>query len=145
MRCPKCGSNHTQFVSNTKTTGPSIVDGCCGWILFGPVGLLCSFCGTDSETEEYWICHSCGTKFQEGEYEAKLRNKTDNVVRLKQEIALLESNLEGKPQNWKALLQEAKQNYENAEQYYKEKEDVFVQSSDFLKFMRKLKLKGDNL
>ena len=112
MKCPKCGSEKTHYVANTKSTGPSFVDGCCGWILLGPVGLLCSFCGMGSETEEYWICDNCGSKFQAGEYESKLQGKEQEVQRLKRNIKDLEKALENKPEDLEEKLKIAKEEYE---------------------------------
>lgn len=65
MKCPKCGSEHVQFVTSTETTGFSGSNSCCGFLLMGPIGLLCGLCGSGySTTSEYWVCHECGTKFQ---------------------------------------------------------------------------------
>lgn len=63
MRCPRCGSDNIQYVSNVRDNGPSFSKGCCGWILFGPVGLLCSLCGNGQTREEFWVCRNCGKKF----------------------------------------------------------------------------------
>ena len=68
MKCPKCESEKCQYVSTTKTknTGFGFDNACCGWLLLGPIGILCGLCGMGSETEEneYWICQNCGQKFQ---------------------------------------------------------------------------------
>jgi hypothetical protein len=66
MICPKCGGENCHFVSHTKTTSGSFCDGCCGFLIFGPIGILCGLCDSSSSTKEYWVCDSCGTKFQKG-------------------------------------------------------------------------------
>lgn len=68
MNCPKCGSNNCNFVSNTYTKNGSFCDACCGFSLFGPIGILCGFCGYGSSTKEYWVCNNCGSKFNHGGY-----------------------------------------------------------------------------
>ena len=49
--------------------GYGVEKGCCGWILFGPLGLLCGLCGTgvksQTQTKTYWMCRSCGNKFRD--------------------------------------------------------------------------------
>lgn len=64
MICPKCGSNNCHYVTKTHTSRGSFCDGCCGFILFGPIGILCGLCDSDSSTKEYWVCENCGSKFQ---------------------------------------------------------------------------------
>ncbi len=68
MRCPKCGSDTCQIITETTTTGKdfSAGKGCCGYILLGPVGLLCGICGEGKQTnsKSYWICSHCGRKFR---------------------------------------------------------------------------------
>lgn len=69
MKCPKCGGTNchltvSQVTSHSK--GYGFGKGCCGYILMGPLGLLCGLCGgtsTTSETTELWVCDSCGAKF----------------------------------------------------------------------------------
>ena len=68
MQCPKCGANNSQIINEVSTTGKdySVGNGCCGWILFGPVGLLCGLCGTGKKThnKQYWVCNECGNKWK---------------------------------------------------------------------------------
>lgn len=69
MRCPNCGSDQCQIVADTQveTKGYGAGKGCCGFIIFGWVGLLCGLCGsgkTKSTTQHYWVCHNCGNKFR---------------------------------------------------------------------------------
>jgi hypothetical protein len=49
--------------------------GCCGWILLGPIGFLCGFCGrrvrSSSKTRLFWLCKSCGHKFRNADDEFK--------------------------------------------------------------------------
>lgn len=75
--CPKCKSRNLQIVTNTeyssetKGGGYSASKGCCGYILAGPIGLLCGACGNKSKTTvtskstTVWTCLDCGNKFRD--------------------------------------------------------------------------------
>ena len=65
MKCPKCGADNAQFISNTTGGGISTTRSCCGYIVFGPIGLLCGACGKGTTTKEFWICNSCGHRFSD--------------------------------------------------------------------------------
>lgn len=67
IRCPKCGSDRVQYVASTDYKKGSVSKGCCGYIIFGPIGLLCGLCGSGSTTKKYWVCHNCGCEFQKGD------------------------------------------------------------------------------
>lgn len=77
MKCPNCGSEHVQFATHTKSKSFSLSDSCCGFILLGPLGILCGLCGASSSTKEFWICHDCGHKFST----EKGREHLDNLRR----------------------------------------------------------------
>jgi hypothetical protein len=68
MRCPKCGSENCQIITDMHTEGKdfSASKGCCGWLLAGPIGVLCGFCtdGKRTYTDSYWVCNSCGKKWK---------------------------------------------------------------------------------
>ena len=67
MRCNRCGSENCQVINETKTTGSdySASKGCCGWILFGPLGLLCGLLNSKKTTNQsYWVCNNCGNKWR---------------------------------------------------------------------------------
>lgn len=73
MRCPKCGNDQCQIITTTNTEshtqGYGFGKGCCGYIVFGPIGWLCGLCGmgkgrTISTTAMYWVCPHCGKKFR---------------------------------------------------------------------------------
>ena len=80
FHCPKCkGTNlqtqtHTDFSQNVDVSqkGYSGGKGCLGYILFGPLGLLCGSCGqkqevkteTSQTSKSYWVCSDCGHKFR---------------------------------------------------------------------------------
>lgn len=54
MRCPKCGDNNCQIINETTTKGKdfSVFDAICGYIILGPIGLLCGACGNDKEVKK---------------------------------------------------------------------------------------------
>lgn len=75
LRCPNCQSWDVLPVTETKTDvsggGYGFGKGCCGWILLGPLGLLCGMCGSkvksQSHTTVFWVCRDCGHKFRRPE------------------------------------------------------------------------------
>lgn len=71
LKCPKCGSENLQFVHETTKQGFDPKAACCGYIaLGGPLGFLCGACGmNDTDTDEFWVCKSCGKKFTQYEIE----------------------------------------------------------------------------
>ncbi len=75
MKCPKCGSERIQFGTNTSGGGFSFSDACCGSIILGPLGVLCGACGSDTKTEEFWICQGCGNKFSNSEGQRNQRKE----------------------------------------------------------------------
>lgn len=65
IKCPKCGSDSITLVSNTEKRGFKSSDACCGYMILGPLGLLCGSIGSNkTSTSEYWVCGSCGNHFQ---------------------------------------------------------------------------------
>ena len=75
IRCPKCHSDSVQFVHETQKKGFRANDSCCGYILFGPLGLLCGAFGmNDTSTTEFWICSKCGTKFDNKDSKTPMQN-----------------------------------------------------------------------
>ena len=74
--CPRCGSKHLQQVTTTNTNvqtrggGYSTGKGCLGWLLLGPLGLLCGTGGKKQETtvqtttQTMWHCLDCGNQFK---------------------------------------------------------------------------------
>lgn len=66
VHCPRCGSRNCFMTIDSKTkTSSGFWDACCGYILLGPIGLLCGVCGRDTttKTKSYWKCGNCGEKF----------------------------------------------------------------------------------
>lgn len=67
-RCPRCGGYNCHPITDSTTTGKdfSAGNGCCGYLLFGPIGLLCGLCGADKKTvtKSYWVCPNCNNKFR---------------------------------------------------------------------------------
>ena len=68
FRCPRCGSHDILPVSEVSTTGKDFKagDACCGFLMCGPLGLLCGATGKGKQTttNTYWMCKGCGNKFQ---------------------------------------------------------------------------------
>jgi DNA-directed RNA polymerase subunit RPC12/RpoP len=61
VRCPRCNSTDVHFV----TKSDSDFDGsnaCCGYILFGPIGLLCGLTG-NKENKTVRKCMNCNHEF----------------------------------------------------------------------------------
>ena len=81
MKCPNCSSENTQVHYEVEKQGFSGGKGCCGWLILGPIGLLCGLCGKDNvkSEEKYWVCNNCGCKFNEAEANQgeKCRNRDD--------------------------------------------------------------------
>ena len=65
MCCPNCGSYNMQVLQETKTSGKDFsgARGCCGYILLGPLGILCGSCGKGKQTmtDSFWLCNQCGS------------------------------------------------------------------------------------
>ncbi len=68
LHCPRCGSHDILPVSEVSTKGKDFnaSDACCGFLLCGPLGLLCGATGKGKQTTTttYWMCKGCGNKFQ---------------------------------------------------------------------------------
>ena len=73
--CPQCGSKDIQVTTETHTSssggGYSGGKGCLGFVLFGPLGLLCGSCGqkqqTTVSTTTSMVCTKCGKQFKNPE------------------------------------------------------------------------------
>lgn len=71
IHCPKCKSERiiskTQTSTTTKSSGYKSGLGCLGWLLWGPLGLLCGLCGMGSKTtvknSNCFVCQDCGKEF----------------------------------------------------------------------------------
>lgn len=71
QECPHCGSNDTQIIqkniTDVKTKGYNVGNGCCGLCLLGPFGLLCGMIGTGTKVktsnETWWHCKNCGQQY----------------------------------------------------------------------------------
>ena len=68
LHCPRCGNYDIIPVSEVSTQGKDFnaSDACCGYLLCGPLGLLCGATGKGKQTTTttYWMCKGCGNKFQ---------------------------------------------------------------------------------
>lgn len=134
MKCPNCGSEHIQYATKTSGGGFSFGNSCCGYILLGPLGLLCGACGSGTHTEEFWICQDCGTKFsnwsaqqrQSQENAARIKREQDEAkfLRYKDELSAIQST-EGDYQTIRSRAQEMNQRKDRA----KEAEDAFLKKA----------------
>lgn len=103
MKCPSCGSENCQFVTSSETHSKSFGagDACCGFLLFGPIGILCGLCGAESYTEskEYWICHQCGKKFSAKE----ATRQQSNNIKLNFYTELVDQEIRDLNPKWKKI------------------------------------------
>ena len=62
VRCPNCGSTNVEFVTYQSSSNFDAGDACCGYLLCGPIGLLC---GAKDKTEAKTVrkCKKCGQEF----------------------------------------------------------------------------------
>jgi hypothetical protein len=60
--CPKCGSDNIHFVTIQSSQNFDKSDACCGYLLCGPLGLLC---GVKDKTQRKTIrkCMMCNNEF----------------------------------------------------------------------------------
>ena len=77
LHCPKCKSTDLQCMVSNQTTvsstggGYGVGKGCLGYLLLGPLGLLCGACGSkqkitsENHQSTFWACKSCGEKFRD--------------------------------------------------------------------------------
>ncbi len=68
MRCPRCGSYAIERIIRTDTTekGFGFFKACCGYLIFGCIGILCGLCGAGKRrtfTTTSFICRDCGHRF----------------------------------------------------------------------------------
>ena len=92
MKCPKCGSENVQYATKTSGGGFSAGDSCLGYLLLGPLGLLCGACGSGTTTEEFWVCRDCGNRFSVREGKRQVRrekNTAECYERSRAELAAL--------------------------------------------------------
>lgn len=72
MVCPCCGSDRVQITTEAITTTAgkdfSASKGCLGYLLLGPLGVLCGACGPGKQAtttnSSVWICTVCGERFR---------------------------------------------------------------------------------
>jgi DNA-directed RNA polymerase subunit M/transcription elongation factor TFIIS len=62
IKCPSCGSSKIQFLTINESNEYNTPNACCGFLLFGPLGLLCGLTGknTSRTTRK---CINCGYEF----------------------------------------------------------------------------------
>ena len=68
MICPNCGGQNCHIINEVHESGRDYYGGrgCLGYLIFGPIGLLCGLCGKGRETRNtnYWVCNNCGNKWK---------------------------------------------------------------------------------
>ena len=139
MKCPKCGSEKIQFGSSTSGGGFSFSNSCCGYIMLGPLGLLCGACGSGTSTEEFWICQDCGNKFSNrvGKKEQEKEEAKQKQKKLNEEAAY-QDYLECKQMKAQAVekygsIQEIYQQYYAAQTQKNETQKIY--DAEFEKFI----------
>lgn len=60
--CPKCGSENIHFVTVQEGSGFDRGNACCGYLLCGPLGLLCGV-KDDKQIKTVRKCMKCGQEF----------------------------------------------------------------------------------
>jgi len=62
IKCPSCGSSKIQFITVNESGEYNTPNACCGFLLFGPIGLLCGLTNKNiSKTTRK--CINCGYEF----------------------------------------------------------------------------------
>lgn len=90
MICPKCKGENCTIISETNSQGYDFLNGCCCYMILGPLGLLCGACGMGSTSTNYWVCNDCGNKFQLNDKQVE---KVSDEIKLKREIESYPLNL----------------------------------------------------
>lgn len=88
--CPHCGNRDIQATTETNTTTKgsnfSAGKGCLGYLLFGPLGILCGLCGSHQQTVStnttYWHCSKCGKKFRNPDENIEDYEKQKNTFKI---------------------------------------------------------------
>ena len=100
IHCPNCHCTDFTVVSETITSntstggGYSGGKGCVGFLLFGPLGLLCGSCGnkqkitTTNTTKNFFLCSNCGNKFRVPDELKTEIEQTDKSVNMFKIIAI---------------------------------------------------------
>jgi len=57
IRCPRCGSPSVSL----ENKGYDVGSGCCGYALFGPIGMLC---GMIDAYNTHKVCLNCGKRWK---------------------------------------------------------------------------------
>lgn len=61
VRCPRCGSTNIHFITSQGGQRIDKQDACCGYLLCGPLGLLCGV--KDQDTSTVRKCMNCNHEF----------------------------------------------------------------------------------
>jgi len=79
--CIKCGSaNVTPFNSANTKSGFSFLEACCGFILLGPLGVLCGMNSKiKTSNQTHWMCQVCGNQFRDPT--ELLKEKRSNMMK----------------------------------------------------------------
>lgn len=119
MHCPNCGSKNVQYSQSNSGGGYGMCEGCCGFMMLGPLGLLC---GTKTtSTEKFWICSDCGSKISHDKAK-EIINGEQAIIEIQQTYKQYEKELEESPAYYIFQYNQAKAEAEKAEKEY---DDMF--------------------
>lgn len=135
MKCPKCNSEQIQFVSETTSKGFSNKSAATGCFCFGLPGLLFGLCNSGKkDTKEFWICNSCGLKFQKSDVEEKER-KIENYK------SIISSATQEELKDLQGKISKAKTNFDTVESnFMDEMKKELVNNEDIIKAKKNRKV-----
>ena len=89
VRCPNCQSVNLQTIVESNTTGKggfSAFDGCLGYLLMGPLGLLCGSRKTKIKTTNttFFMCMDCGNKFKHDTWKKGMEQEQETLRRIEE-------------------------------------------------------------
>lgn len=114
LKCPKCGSENIQFSTSTERKGFSAGDSCCGYMLFGPLGLICGLSNMgETKSHDFWLCQNCGAKFQADDALNKQKERAEK-------LAQYNNILQDAPENLEAYQAQVHQEFLKVSEAFKE-------------------------
>lgn len=94
IKCPNCNGHNIQTSTTLTTTegGYSGTKGCLGFLLFGPLGLLCGNCGSKQKhsSKTCWVCADCGYTFRNlSEWKKEIEEEKKSIIFISVFLVLL--------------------------------------------------------